>query len=134
MKAISLGALTIASGSAHVVVCGGVESMSNVPYYSPNQRFGSKFGHQELVDGIVKDGLWDVYNGYAMGNAAELCAEEHGFTREAQDDYAIQSYTRSQAAQKAGIFADEIVPVTIPGGRGRPDKIISADEEIPNVL
>jgi acetyl-CoA C-acetyltransferase len=90
MKAIALGAMTIASGSAHCVVVGGTESMSNVPYYLASQRysflirFGSKYGHQEVLDGVVKDGLTDVYNGYLMGNAAELCAKEHEFTREMQ--------------------------------------------------
>jgi acetyl-CoA C-acetyltransferase len=133
MKAISLAALTISSGNAHVVIAGGTESMSQVPYYANTQRFGSKYGNQELVDRIVKDGLTDVYNNYLMGNAAEICAEEHGFSREAQDNFAVQSYTRSQAALKANIFSDEIVPVTIPGGRGKSDKVITADEEIPNV-
>ncbi|KAJ3321113.1 erg10, acetyl-CoA C-acetyltransferase [Boothiomyces sp. JEL0866] len=133
MKAISLAALTIASGSAHVVVAGGTESMSNVPYYSPSQRFGSKFGHQELVDGIVKDGLWDAFNGFLMGNAAELCAEEHGFTREQQDDYAIESYTKAQTATKQGNFNNEIVPVVIKGARGKPDKTITTDDEVANL-
>ncbi|KAJ3275270.1 erg10, acetyl-CoA C-acetyltransferase [Terramyces sp. JEL0728] len=133
MKAISLAALTIASGQAHVVVAGGTESMSNVPYYAPSQRFGAKFGHQETVDGIIKDGLWDAYNGFLMGNAAEICAEEHGFTREQQDDYAIESYTRAQAATKQGSFANEIVPVVIKGARGKPDKTITADDEVANL-
>ena len=87
MKATSLGAMMIKSGSHDVVVCGGMESMSKVPYYSSNQRFGSRYGHQELQDGIVKDGLTDVYNNYLMGNAAELCAKENNINRQMQGDY-----------------------------------------------
>lgn len=145
MKAISLAAQSIALGQngignfyteyilSSLVVAGGTESMSNVPYYSTTQRFGSKYGNQELVDGIVKDGLWDVYNSFLMGNAAEICAKEHGFTREIQDEYAIQSYTRAQAATKAGLFADEICPVIIKGSRGKPDTVVSTDDEVKNL-
>jgi acetyl-CoA C-acetyltransferase len=84
MKAIHIGAASIISGMADVVVAGGMESMSNAPYYAPKQRFGSKYGHQELVDGIIKDGLWDVYNKFLMGDAAELLADEMKITREEQ--------------------------------------------------
>ncbi|KAH6603011.1 hypothetical protein BASA61_000541 [Batrachochytrium salamandrivorans] len=114
MKAIELAAMTIASGNAHIVAAGGCESMSNTPFYLPGQRWGTKFGHQEIVDGIVKDGLFDVYNKFVMGNAAEICAKEFEFTRENQDDYAILSYQRAQAASKAGHFDGEIVNVEIP--------------------
>ncbi|KAL2916753.1 erg10, acetyl-CoA C-acetyltransferase [Polyrhizophydium stewartii] len=130
MKAISLAALTIASGQAHVVAAGGTESMSNTPFYLPQQRWGSKFGHQEVVDGIVKDGLFDVYNKFVMGNAAELTASEFGFSREDQDEYAIGTYQRAQAATTEGLFADEISPIELPGARGKPGKTVSTDEGV----
>jgi len=107
--------------------------MSNVPYYLPKMRFGSKYGHQTALDGVQKDGLTDVYNDYSMGNAAEETAEEHGISREAQDDFAVNSYKRAQAASEAGLFKNEIVPVVVPGARGKPDTIISTDDEITNV-
>lgn len=107
--------------------------MSNVPYYLPKMRFGAKYGHQEVIDGVQKDGLTDVYNNYAMGVAADETAEEHGVSREEQDDYAIQSYKRAQHATEAGLFKNEIVPVVVPGARGKPDTIITADEEVNNV-
>ncbi|KAJ1547836.1 erg10, acetyl-CoA C-acetyltransferase [Cladochytrium tenue] len=132
MKAISLAAQSIMTGSADVVVAGGMESMSNVPYYLPKHRFGSKYGHQEIVDGIIKDGLFDVYNQYLMGNAAELCAAEHKFTRKDQDDYAIESYQRAQKATAGGFF-EEIIPVEIPGARGKPGKSVSTDDEVQNL-
>ena len=128
-----LGAQSIITGQNHTVLVGGMESMSNVPYYSTTTRFGSKFGHQNLQDGIIQDGLFDVYNQYLMGNAAELCATENGFDRQAQDDYAVESYTRAQRATKAGAFKNEIAPVTIKGTRGGPDVIITADQEVSNL-
>ncbi|KAI9325328.1 Thiolase, N-terminal domain-containing protein [Zopfochytrium polystomum] len=133
MKAIILGAQAIAAGSADVVVAGGMESMSNVPYYLAKQRWGSKYGHQEIVDGIVKDGLFDVYNEYLMGNAAELCASEHKISREEQDDYAIGSYQKAQNAHASGLFADEIIPVEVPGARGKPGKVVTTDDEVSNL-
>ncbi|KAJ3091763.1 erg10, acetyl-CoA C-acetyltransferase [Quaeritorhiza haematococci] len=133
MKATALGVQAILSGTADVVVAGGMDSMSNTPYYLTKQRWGSKYGNQEIVDGIVRDGLWDVYNEYLMGNAAELCAKEHGFSREAQDDYAISSYERAQAATASGAFAEEVVPVEIPGARGKPGKTVTADDEQANL-
>jgi acetyl-CoA C-acetyltransferase len=131
MKAVSMGVASIKSGNADVVVTGGMESMSNTPYYAVKSRFGSKYGHQELTDGIIKDGLFDVYNQYLMGNAAELCAEEHGFTRENQDDFAISSYQRAQKATSEGCFKDEIVPVEI-SNRGK-SMVVSMDEDCLNV-
>ena len=107
--------------------------MSNVPYYLPKQRWGAKYGHQEVVDGLLKDGLTDVYNNYAMGVAAELCAKEHNISRAEQDDYAIGSYQKAQAATNEKLFADEIVPVEIPGARGKPGKTVSSDDEVSNV-
>ena len=118
MKAMAQGAQSILLGDADVVVAGGMESMSNVPYYSPDTRWGNKYGNVSLVDGLAKDGLTDCYHNYAMGNAAELCAKEYNFTREQQDAFAIQSYTRSQQAWEAGKFTEEVVPVEIPQRKG----------------
>ncbi|MGV3761274.1 thiolase family protein, partial [Parapedobacter sp.] len=101
-KAIMLAAQSIALGAKDMVVAGGMESMSNVPYYLDKARTGYRLGHGQVIDGLVKDGLWDVYNDYHMGSAAELCAETCGIGREAQDAYAEESYRRSQAAQQAG--------------------------------
>ena len=132
MKAIMLGAQSIMLGDNDVVVAGGMESMSNVPFYSENMRWGNKYGNVTLVDGLSKDGLTDVYNNYAMGNAAELCAKECNISREDQDAFAIESYKRSQAAQTAGLFENEIVPVEVPQRKGDP-VIFSKDEEMWNV-
>lgn len=132
MKSIALGAQSILLGDADVVVAGGMESMSNVPYYSDSVRWGNKYGHVQLIDGLAKDGLTDVYDGRAMGNAAELCASTCGISREEQDRFAIESYTRSQAAWDAGKFADEIVSVPIPQRSGDP-VLFSRDEEPWNV-
>ncbi|MEQ9006437.1 MAG: beta-ketoacyl synthase N-terminal-like domain-containing protein, partial [Ekhidna sp.] len=104
MKAIMIAADQIRLGDADVVVAGGMESMSNVPYYLPKHRYGSKYGHVQTEDGILKDGLWDVYNDYAMGNAAEVCAKECNISREEQDEFAIESYKRAQNAQVKGYF------------------------------
>ncbi|GAN11260.1 acetyl- acetyltransferase protein [Mucor ambiguus] len=117
-------------GNADVVIAGGMESMTNTPYYLPKQRFGSVYGNTEVVDGVVKDGLYDIYNDYLMGVAAEECATEYGITREQQDDFAIESYKRSQAAHAAGLYKDEIVPVVVSGGRGKPDRVIEQDDEM----
>ncbi|KAI7878311.1 acetyl-CoA acetyltransferase [Lichtheimia hyalospora FSU 10163] len=130
MKAVSMAAQSIILGNADVIVAGGMESMTNTPYYLPKQRFGSTYGHTEVVDGVLKDGLTDVYNDYPMGVAAEECAERHGFSREDQDNYAVESYKRAQAAYAAGVFKDEVVPVTVSGGRGKPDRVIEQDDEV----
>jgi acetyl-CoA C-acetyltransferase len=129
MKAIMQGAQAIMLGDADVVVAGGMESMSNVPFYNANLRWGSKYGNVTLIDGLAKDGLTDVYHQYPMGNAAELCAKECNISREAQDEFAIESYKRSQSAWDAGKFADEIVPVEIPNKKG--DPIVFAKDEDP---
>jgi acetyl-CoA C-acetyltransferase len=132
MKAISQGAQAILLGDADVVVAGGMESMSNVPFYSPNLRWGNKYGNVQLVDGLAKDGLTDVYHNYAMGNAAELCAKECNISREEQDAFAVESYKRSQAAWNNGHFNNEIVPVAIPQRKGDPI-LFAKDEEAFNV-
>lgn len=132
MKAIAQAAQSILLGDADIVIAGGMESMSNVPFYSEHLRWGNKYGNVSLVDGLAKDGLTDVYDGKAMGNAAELCAKECGVTREEQDAFAIESYKRSQSAWEAGKFADEIVPVEIPQRKGDP-VLFSKDEEPWNV-
>jgi acetyl-CoA C-acetyltransferase len=132
MKAIALAAQSIMLGDADVVVAGGMESMSNVPFYSPTTRWGNKYGDVTLVDGLAKDGLTDVYDGKAMGNAAELCAKECGISRADQDSFAIESYKRSQGAWEAGRFNNEVVPVSIPQRKGDP-VVIAKDEEPFNV-
>ncbi|KAI9480784.1 MAG: Thiolase, N-terminal domain-containing protein [Benjaminiella poitrasii] len=130
MKAVILAAQSIMLGNAEVIVAGGMESMTNTPYYLPKQRFGSTYGNAEILDGIVKDGLTDVYNNYLMGVAAEECAAEYDISREQQDEYAIESYKRAQAAFAAGYYKEEIVPVTVSGGRGKPDRVIEQDDEV----
>ena len=132
MKAISLAAQAIRLGDADIVVAGGMESMSNVPFYSDSTRWGNKYGNAQLIDGLAKDGLTDVYDGHAMGNAAELCASSCGITREEQDGFAIESYKRSQAAVNEGKFDDEIIPVSIPQRKGDP-VLFNKDEEPFNV-
>ena len=131
MKAIALGAQSIIAGDNECVVAGGMENMSMVPHYH-NGRNAVKLGDIKMVDGLVKDGLWDVYTNKHMGNCAETCASEKDFSREEQDNFAITSYKRSAAAWEAGKFNDEIVPVEVPQRRG--DAIIvSEDEEYKNV-
>lgn len=132
MKAVMLGAQSIMAGANDVVVAGGMESMSNVPFYLDKARNGYRLGHGQITDGLVKDGLWDVYKNYHMGSAAELCSRENNVSREAQDDYAINSYKRSAAAAEAGKFRNEIVPVSIPQRKGDPI-VVSEDEEYKNI-
>ena len=131
MKAISLAAQTIAAGDNHIVVAGGMENMSLVPHYF-NARLATKLGDVKLIDGMVKDGLTDVYNSVHMGVCAEKCATEKKISREEQDAFAIESYNRSAAAWKAGKFNDEIVPVSVPQRKGDPI-VVSEDEEYKNV-
>lgn len=118
MKAIMLGMQSILLGDSEVVVAGGMENMSLTPYLMPGVRNGYRMGHQTLVDSMIIDGLWDPYNQQHMGNCAELCARERKFSRQDQDDFAIESFRRAQAAQKAGKFQSEIVPIEIPGKKG----------------
>ena len=132
MKAIMLGAQSIMLGDQDIIVAGGMESMSNVPFYVENMRWGNKYGNSTLIDGLARDGLTDVYNGEAMGMAAELCARECGISRGEQDAFAIESYKRSQAAWEEGKFSNEIVPVPIPQRNGEPI-LFNRDEEPFNV-
>ncbi|KAF7539260.1 hypothetical protein G7Z17_g12452 [Cylindrodendrum hubeiense] len=132
LKAIILGAQNIMTGTSDIVVAGGTESMSNAPHYLPNLRTGAKYGDQTLVDGVLKDGLTDAYSKEHMGLAAELCATEYELTREAQDEYAINSYKKAQAATEAGLFT-EIIPVEVSGGRGKPPVQITRDDEVKNL-
>ncbi len=132
MKAIAQAAQSIMLGDAAIVVAGGMESMSNVPYYADAMRWGNKYGNTNFIDGLVKDGLTDVYDGQAMGNAAELCAATCGISRKDQDAFAIESYTRSQSAINEGRFDNEIVPVAVPQKKGDP-VLFAKDEEPFNV-
>jgi acetyl-CoA C-acetyltransferase len=131
-KAIMLAASSIMMGINDVVVAGGMESMSNIPYYLDKARNGYRLGHGTVIDGLIKDGLWDVYKDFHMGNAAEICAREYNFTREDQDNFAIESYTRAQNAYAKNAFADEIIPVSIPV-RGKDPITVSVDEEYTKV-
>ena len=131
MKAIALGAQAIALGDAHVVVAGGMENMSMVPHYLQG-RNGAKFGDIKVKDGMLLDGLTDVYNATHMGNCAELCAREKGISREDQDAFAVESYRRATEAWQAGNFNEEVVPVSVPQRRGEP-LVVDCDEEHTNV-
>ena len=132
LKSVMLAAQSIMVGDADIIVAGGMESMSNVPYYLFKARNGFRMGNQKLVDGMIFDGLWDVYNDYHMGNAAELCARDCNISRKEQDDFTRMSYQRALDAQEAGKFKDEIVKITIPQKRGDP-LVIDTDEEPKNV-
>jgi len=127
LQAVVFGAKTVALGDANLVVAGGMESMSNVPYYLEKARTGYRMGDGKLVDGMIFDGLWDPYNNVHMGSCGDRCAAEYKFSREAQDDYAKESFRRALAAQKEGMFAAEIEPVPVPQKKGDP-LLVSADE------
>lgn len=127
LKAVALGAQAIATGQADVVVAGGMESMSNVPYYLPAARSGMRLGNSTVIDGMIHDGLWDVYNNFHMGSAAELCARERKIGRQEQDAYAAESYRRALAAQKEGRFVQEIVAVEVKSKKGT--ERVEQDEE-----
>lgn len=132
MKSVIFGTQAILLGDSDVVVAGGMENMSATPYYVEKGRYGYKYGHGQLIDGIVKDGLTDVYHNNAMGCSADLCATEHNISREAQDAYAIESYKRSAAAWAAGKFKDEVTAVTVKTRKGEVQVI--EDEEYKNVM
>jgi acetyl-CoA C-acetyltransferase len=127
-KAIMLAAQSIMLGINDVVVAGGMESMSNIPFYLDKARNGYRLGHGQIIDGLVKDGLWDVYKDFHMGSAAEICAREYKFSREDQDNFAIESYTRAKAAVEGGKFVSEIAPIQVPV-RGKDSITVSVDED-----
>ena len=128
LKTVMMAATEIMAGEADVVVAGGMESMSNAPYYVKKARTGYRMGHGELLDGMIYDGLWDPYHDHHMGHAGELCARECGIDRERQDAYAAESYRRALAAIESGAFDEEIVPVEVPQRKGDP-VVVSKDEE-----
>lgn len=129
MKSIMMAAQSLACGSQDCMIGGGMESMSNVPYYLPKGREGMSYGHQTIEDGIIKDGLWDVYNQFHMGMCAEDTADKYKITRLEQDEYAMRSYRLSAQASESGLLGKEIVPVSVPQKKGKPDLIIEHDEE-----
>lgn len=131
LKSVMLGTQAIMLGDADIIVAGGMESMSNVPHYIDSVRKGMKLGHGKLTDGMIKDGLWDVYNDYHMGNAADATAKERNITREQQDELAVESYQRSAKATEEGNFKDEIIPVEIKTRKGT--VVVDEDEEFKNV-
>ena len=128
MKSVALAAQNIMLGTADVIIAGGMESMSNVPFYNMHQRWGQKYGNTQLLDGLAKDGLVDVYDEVAMGYFADMCAEKYNISREDQDHFALNSYQKSQAATEQGKFKDEIIPITITPKKGNPI-VIDKDEE-----
>jgi acetyl-CoA C-acetyltransferase len=132
MKSVMLGAQSILTNDNQVVIAGGMENMSQIPHYIPGLRTGLKLGDGRLVDGMIKDGLWDVYNNYHMGSAGELCASELKISRDEQDRYAIQSYQRAKDAVENGKFKEEIVPVEVKTKKG--SVIVDTDEEYKNVV
>ncbi|HNZ83541.1 MAG TPA: acetyl-CoA C-acetyltransferase [Sedimentibacter sp.] len=127
LRAVSMAAQFVESGQCDIILCGGTESMTDAPYLLPKARWGHRMGDGKVVDYMVHDGLWDIYNDYHMGITAENVAEQYGLTREEQDSFAAQSQIRAEEAQKAGRFADEIVPVIIPQKKGDPI-VIDTDE------
>ncbi len=131
MKSIALAAQSIILGDNDIVIAGGMENMSSAPFYSDSTRWGAKYGNSQLIDGLAKDGLTDVYGNVPMGNCAELCASELKFSREDQDNFAIESYKRSAAAWSAGKFKDEVIGITVKTKKG--DGIFAEDEEYKNV-
>lgn len=132
MKAIMIAADQIALGQNEIMVAGGMESMSNVPFYLKKERFGAKLGHSEALDGIITDGLWDVYNDFHMGSAGELCAKECNISREEQDQFATESYKRAINAHEKGFFKDEIVAIKVKDRKGNVT-MVTMDEELERV-
>lgn len=128
MKAAMFAAQTVQSGNGDVVIAGGMENMSQIPHYLPKARSGIPLGHGEVLDGIIKDGLWDAFDDHHMGVAAEVCATDYNITRADQDAYAVESYTRATDAWANGVFQNEIAPVAVPQ-RGKPDLVVDIDEE-----
>jgi len=133
LKSVMLATQAIKLGDADIIVAGGMESMSNAPYLLDRARFGYRMGHAQIIDSMIKDGLWDVYNDFHMGNAGELCARECNISREEQDEFAVLSYKRALEAIEKGYFKNEIVPVSVPQPKGEPI-IVSEDEEPKKVV
>jgi acetyl-CoA C-acetyltransferase len=131
-KAIMIASDQIALGHNQIMIAGGMESMSNVPYYLPKERFGAKLGHTQAEDGIIKDGLWDVYNNFHMGNAGEICAKECNISREQQDEFAITSYKRAIEAHEKGYFKNEIITIKVKDRKGNATEV-TMDEELERV-
>ncbi|MGB4607030.1 MAG: acetyl-CoA C-acetyltransferase [Sedimentibacter sp.] len=127
LRAVSMAAQFVENGECDIILCGGTESMTNAPYLLSKARWGHRMGHDSIVDYMIHDGLWDIYNNYHMGITAENVAEQYGITREEQDEFAAKSQMKAEAAQKAGRFTDEIVPVVIPQRKGDP-VVIDTDE------
>jgi acetyl-CoA C-acetyltransferase len=130
LKTVIMAAQAIGLGEARIIVAGGMESMTRAPYLLEKARQGYRLGHSELLDSLVKDGLWDVYNNFHMGNAGELCAAKYGLTRAELDDFALESYRRARTAIATGSFKREIVPVEVPQKKGGP--LVVAEDEEPN--
>ncbi|HXF06473.1 MAG TPA: acetyl-CoA C-acetyltransferase [Blastocatellia bacterium] len=128
LKAVMLAAQAIALGDADIIVAGGMESMSQAPYLLDRARMGYRLGHGQILDSMIKDGLWDVYNDFHMGNAGELCARNLKISREEQDEYAAESYRRALRAQAEGLFSEEIVPVDVPQAKGAPVQVVEDEE------
>jgi acetyl-CoA C-acetyltransferase len=128
LKSVMLAAQAIMVGDGEIIVAGGLESMSQTPYYLEKARQGYRMGHGQVVDGMIKDGLWDVYNNFHMGNAAEICAKEKSISREEQDEFATISYQRAQKAQQNGWFDEELVTVPIPQRKGEPILVVQDEE------
>eukprot|EP00793_Prasinoderma_coloniale_P005224 PRCOL_00000985-RA len=130
MKATIFAAQSILCGTNEIVVSGGMESMTNAPYYLPKARGGYRMGHGEIIDGMIVDGLWDPYGDHHMGVCAEACADEYSLSRDAQDAHALESYARAKAAYASGAFDDEIVPVEVEVGRGKPKVTVTTDDQV----
>jgi len=128
LKAVMLGAQAIQTGDADIIIAGGMENMTQAPYLLPKGRDGHRLGHGQVIDSMIKDGLWDAYNDKHMGNCAEMLADKNAFSRAAQDAFAKASYSRAQSAQEDGSFTDEIIPVSVPQRKGDP-KIVDRDDE-----
>ncbi|KAK9919055.1 hypothetical protein WJX75_009052 [Coccomyxa subellipsoidea] len=128
MKAVMLAAQSIQAGVNDVVVAGGMESMSNVPYYLKGARSGLRMGHGQLTDGMISDGLWDPYSNVHMGECAEACAAKYGISRQEQDEHALASHDRARAACERGHTQSEVIPIEVAGKRGRPSTLVTEDE------
>lgn len=133
MKTLMLASLSINSGYRKAMVAGGMESMSNIPYYLPGARTGYRLGNQTVVDGLINDGLWDIYNNQHMGMCGEACAVQYNLTRKDQDDFAILSYKRAAAAWESGVMKNEVEPISVETKKGAAPTLFSVDEEFTGI-